>query len=109
MSYAALLHQRGEIYRPSSDAPTGPEPSAAWGDTATYSDVPCRVQAMMIKEQDKETGAIISDHKGFFLYGVDLLEKDRLVVGGVTYDVQGVDANRAAAGHHVEASLKAVY
>lgn len=108
MSYAALLTQRGSIYRPTFDAPTGPEPAATWSDTPDYTGVPCRIQANQTKEQDKETGAVISDHTGFFLRGVDLLEKDRLVVNSVTYDVQGVDSDVAGASHHVQATLKVV-
>lgn len=103
-----LLDKIGDIYRPTYDAPIGPEANPTWSDTPDYSDVPCRIEAKDVKETDKETGAVISTHDAFFLFGVDLLEQDRLVVDGVTYDVQGVDADAGGAGHHVEATLKVV-
>lgn len=108
MSYAGLLRQRADIYRPTIDAPTGPEPVPSWSDTPTYSGAKCLLQTLQVKEQDKETGAVVSTHTAFFEYGTDVLEKDRVVVDGVTYDVQGVDANVAGAGHHVQATLKTV-
>lgn len=108
MSYAGLLTQRGDVYRPTYDTPAGPEAKATWSATPTTSSVPCLLQALAVKEQDKETGAVIATHRGYFAYGVDLLEKDRLIVDSVTYDVEGVDVDVAGAGHHAEALLKRV-
>lgn len=108
MSYRGLLKQRADIYRPTLDAPTGPEPGAVWSDTPDYTGVRCRIQSLQTKEQDKETGAVVSTHNSFWEYGVDLLEQDRVVVDGVTYDVQGVDADVSGEGHHAEAALKVV-
>lgn len=63
---------------------------------------------MQTSERDKETGAVGATHQSFWLFDVDLTEKDRVIVGGVTYDVQGVNHDVTGAGHHVEAMLKSV-
>lgn len=108
MSYRGLLKQRADIYRPTLDASTGPEARNTWADTPTYTGIRCRIQALQTKEQDKETGAVVSTHNSFWEHGVDLLESDRVVVDSVRYDVQGVDSDVAGEGHHVEAALKVV-
>lgn len=105
--FEGLLNKRGDIYRPTLDAATGPEAKPAWGD-ALYSDVSCRISNKQAKELDKETGAVVWITTGFFPFGTDIVEYDRLVVDDVRYDVQGVNSDAGGAGHHVEVVLKAV-
>jgi len=76
-----------------------------WADTAG---VRCRVQQLGGKEMASGIFPQVATHRAYFRMGTDITHKDRVVYGGVTFEVALVDADTAGAGHHVEVMMKGV-
>lgn len=107
MSFEALLDKTMTIRREGSvSANAFGGRSGTWADAYTL--VPCRLQqtdAEEITNVDEGSRSLVADKQLWFGYGVDLRAGDRVVVGGITYEVNTVDTDVAGAGHHGSATL----
>ena len=77
---------------------------------ATLATVPGLVQQKSADElvQANQAGPVASEHKVYLYLGVDIAEADRIVQGGRTFEVTGVDPDVGGAQHHVVAELQLV-
>ena len=105
MSFSGLLDNTCETLRAT---PT----RGALGTSKAYAShltgVPCRLQQSNGDELATETDnlqSLVAQHKLWFPYGTDIVARDRVTVGSVTYEVIDVDANVAGAQHHGAARL----
>lgn len=70
--------------------------------------VACRLQQLGARELTEKSQAVVGTHKVWFGPGLDVKAQDEIVIGGVTYEVTGVNLDVAGAGHHGEAYLLVV-
>ena len=89
------------------------QPTGSWANLATG--VLCRLQEFLgVSDVEAEAvtpggTAVIASHKLFVLSSQDITEKDRVVVGSNTYDVQFCAASPGGVSdHHKEVWLKVV-
>ena len=52
--------------------------------------------------------SVVSSHKVWLPYGADIMNRDRVVVAGSTYEVAWVEDNVGGQAHHAMALLKLV-
>jgi SPP1 family predicted phage head-tail adaptor len=76
-----------------------------WADHATAA---CRIEQVTGRERVQQGDTAIYTHRCWLPYGTDVTEDDRIVVGATTYELESVDADVAAAKHHVMARLREV-
>lgn len=100
-----LLVNRAEIRR-RSYSNTGPEPGESVAVVAT--DVPCRVNWLTGKELGVEVDPSVARVVIFLVAGVDVGNSDLVVVGSDSYEVESVNGDAAARGHHMEVWAKVV-
>ena len=112
MSYLTLLINTCTVQRNTpgvADAYNNPTPS--WADHLT--DIACRLSSSMARGGlgwELRVGAevVIADYK-LFLGDVDITEQDRVVLGGITYEVLMVtDRQDGTGSHHKEAYMRTV-
>ena len=104
MGIVGLLNQTCDIYRPSVsyDSMGGPTENL----TLVDSNIRCRIQQRsntllsLIRGRDD-----VGEYIGFFEYGTDILQGDKVLFNGTYLRVVSVDDDVAAAEHHVEVYL----
>lgn len=82
-------------------------PTQTWATAAT---IPGLVQQRSAQElsQLSQGGPVASVHKAYLPYGADVREADRIVQGGRTFEVTGIDHDVGGAQHHALADLNLV-
>ena len=103
MSFNSLLCDTATIERRSVKQGELGEAKRKW--TTLYSNVPCRVVELSANEsviQSRE--GVATTHRIFSTDGyTSVTERDRVVTGGVTYDIISVDRPKGFGSiHHVE-------
>lgn len=106
MSFTTMLNQTASILRFTEDASIGPDADrGGWTESSTSA---CRIEALGGRELNNQTSAVVATHRVYLPFGTDITEQDRVTIGSVTYDIEFVDVDTAAAGHHCEVLVKAV-
>ena len=86
------------------------QPTGAWANSSTG--IVCRIRELAGVSTanneiiDSSGTAIVASHEVWLLPGVSITEKDRVVHGGITYDVQFVVSRPGGTVHHIKAYLK---
>lgn len=77
---------------------------------ATTSTITCRIEQVQRSETDDETREALVGTFRLFTNALTVAGRDRVVAGGVTYEVAGPPAVVAdgATSHHLEATLRVV-
>ena len=106
MGFKQLLNKTCVIRRfTSSSNDAHGNPVKVWSDLAT--DIACRLQPRRGREALQPTQVVVGTHVLYLEAGVDITERDRVVVGATTYEVLFVEG-AAGQGHHLEADLELV-
>ena len=105
MSYATLLFQTCTIQRFTGGAVDAyGNPTLVWADHLI--DEPCRLAASPGREIKVGAELVIADYK-LFVESIDITEQDRIVLGGLTYEVLLVqDYADSSASHHRQVWLR---
>ncbi|MFN3652616.1 MAG: hypothetical protein ACK47B_23815 [Armatimonadota bacterium] len=103
--FESLLIHTATIRRPTDTLQAAKRPTTAYVEVAAG--VKCRVKPVKADSKQAIGGYVTdSDHKAYFLAGVDVREKDLVIVGDAEYDVRGVERPVDEDGeHHVTAHL----
>ena len=81
-------------------------PTKAWADHLV--DKPCRLSHSIGREIQRESEVVVVDEV-LFINDMDILERDRIIVDGVTYHILFVAAIQDSVGvHHLEIDLERV-
>ena len=109
--YSALLNSSADIQRfTSTGVDAHGQPTGAWANSSTG--IKCRIRELAGVSNanneiiDSSGTAVVASHEVWLLPGVSITEKDRVVHGGITYDVQFVVSRPGGTVHHVKAYLK---
>jgi len=107
MSYTSLLINTSTVQR---DTPGVQDaygtPAESWANHLT--DIACRIQDGGGREVMVGAEVVIAEYK-IFLLDVDITERDRIISGGVTYQVLMVtDKQDSLTSHHKECYLRTV-
>ena len=107
MSYTSLLIDTCTIQRSTDGAQDGyGQPAQTWTDWATAQ--ACRLMATQAREITLGAEVVIADYK-LFLEDLAITEQDRVIIGGITYEVLQVATRQDGdADHHVEAYMRTV-
>lgn len=107
MSYTSLLINTCTVQRNTAGAQDAyGTPADAWADH--LADIACRLMAGTGKEITVGAEVVIAKYK-LFLGDVDITEQDRVVIGGVTYEVLLVtDKQDESGSHHKECFMRVV-
>ena len=106
MGFKQLLNVTCVIRRfTSSSKDAHGNPIKVWSDLAT--DVPCRLQPRRGREAVQPTQVVVGTHVLYLEAGVDITERDRVMVAASTYEVLFV-GDAAGQGHHLELELELV-
>ena len=81
------------------------QPGETWATVATTK---CLVQHISAKEMMSFGESVVSSHKVWLPYGTSVMNRDRVVVSGDTYEVIWVEDNVGGQAHHAMAMLKLV-
>lgn len=105
MSYSSLLIHTCTIQRYTEGAADGyGNPTLAWADHLV--DEPCRLVAAPGKELKVGAEIVIADYK-LFVESIDITEQDRVVIGGLTYEILLVqDYADNSASHHKQVWMR---
>ena len=107
MSYTDLLIDTCTVRRYTEGAVDDyGKPTLTWDDH--LADEPCRLSASSGREITIGAEVVIADYK-LFLGDVDITERDRVILGGITYQVLLVtNRQNGTADHHKECYLQVV-
>ncbi len=107
MTFASLLINTCTVERFTEGAADGyGNPALTWADHLT--DAACRASTPKNREVQVGAEVVLADLQ-LFLGDVDITEQDRVVLGGLTYEVlSAVDRQDGTADHHMECMLRAV-
>lgn len=107
MSFATLLINTCTILRNTPGVQNGyGQPTASWGNHLV--DEACRIMGTSGREIKVGAEVVVADYK-LFLNDVDVTEQDRIVLGGVTYEMLLVQRiQNGTGGHHKESYLRTV-
>ena len=106
MGFAQLLNKTCVIRRfTSSSKDAHGNLVKVWSDLAI--DVACRLQPRRGREAVQPTQVVVGSHVLFLEAGVDITERDRVVLAADTYEVLFV-GDAAGQGHHLEVDLELV-
>jgi head-tail adaptor len=101
----AVLNKTCEVQRPSvTQGAIGV--SRVWSSHLTG--VACALQQKSARELGQVSdgvSSLVAEHRLWFPLGTDIVKTDRVIVGGVTYEVVGVNSDVAGVGHHGSADL----
>ena len=108
MSLASLLNTTCTIQRNTQGAQDAHgHPAASWADT--FTSVPCRLSGARGREINVDQMVVVADYVLYVGPATDITERDRVVLGGVTYDVKFVaTVNNRIGAHHKEAALQVI-
>ena len=104
MSYTSLLVNTCTIRRYTEGAQDAyGTPVKTWGDHLTNE--PCRLMISGGREIKVGAEVVLSNHR-LYLQDIDITERDRVVIGTVTYEILLIsDRQDAISDHHIEADL----
>ena len=106
MGFKQMLNATCTIRRFTSTAKDAHgNPVKIWADLAI--DVVCRLQPRRGREAVQPTQVVVGTHVLFLEAGVDITEKDQVVLAADTYEVLFV-VDAAGQGHHLEVDLELV-
>ncbi len=107
MSFTSLLIETCTVQRYTEGAADNyGVPAKTWADHLT--DQACRINATTGREVLVGAKVVVADYK-MFIADIDITEQDRVVSGGVTYEVLLVsDRQNSTVDHHKECLMKAV-
>jgi head-tail adaptor len=105
MSFDSLLSQSCNIQRYNLRQNDVGGAKRVWSNV--FTGVPCRVEQLSSIEQTiMSREGVQGTHRGFVQSTTTATVKDRLVTGGETYEIEGVDESRGATEvHHYELTL----
>lgn len=105
MSYTSLLIQTCTIQRFTEGvADSYGAPTLTWADH--LADQACRLETAKGKELKVGAEIVVADYK-LFLLSVDVTEQDRVVLGGLTYEILLVeDYLNGTTSHHKQVWLR---
>lgn len=105
MSYATLLIDTMTVQRYTEGArDASGAPILTWADHLT--DEPCRLTTSTGREIKVGAELVIADYK-LFVEDIDITEQDRVVIGGLTYEILLVQGYKDdASGHHRQCWLR---
>ena len=100
MSFASLLIDTCTVQRYAEGAAdTYGNPTLAW-DLTYLENEPCRLTTSSGREMKVGAEIVIADYK-LFIDTVDITEQDRMVLGGITYEILLVqDYADSSSNHH---------
>ena len=105
MSYTDLLINTCTTQRFTEGANDGyGNPALTWADN--LSDIACRLTTAKGRELKVGAELVIADYK-LFVGDVDIIEQDRVIIGGLTYEVLLVeDYKDSSSSHHKQCWLR---
>ena len=107
MSYDSLLTNVCTVQRFTAGALNGyGTPAKTWSNHLV--NTPCRWSTSANREVKVSAEVVIADLE-LFLGNVDVTEQDRVIIGGVTYEILSVLRRQDSfSGHHIECLLRTV-
>ena len=111
MSYTALLKQTCTIKRKTITIGNRGQTNASWNTIASA--VKCAIQITTSQQEEYRLDSAgeysETSYMGFFLYGTDVLEGDKIIDNyGRTFHVGRVGEDTVGYKHHIEADLEIV-
>ena len=108
MSYDSLLINECDIYRFAAGAQDAyGNPVKTWN--LLHDDEPCRWSTPKNREVKVGAEVVLADLQLFLGKDTNITEQDRVILGGVTYEVLSAsDRQNGTTNHHVEALLRTV-
>ncbi len=105
MSYTSLLIDTMTVQRYTEGArDASGAPALTWADHLT--DEPCRLTTSTGREIKVDAEIVVADYK-LFVEDIDITEQDRVVIGGLTYEILLVqDYADDASSHHKQCWMR---
>jgi head-tail adaptor len=104
----ALIHEL-TIQRATQAGPMDDynHPTSTW---AYLTEVPGLIQPKTVEErqQQNEAGSVVSDYNVYLFYEADIREADRIIYGGETFQVQGIEERDYGKLRHKKANATKV-
>ncbi len=106
MSFASLLIDTCTVQRYTEGGPDDyGNPIETW-DLTYIENEPCRLVASTGREIKVGAEIVVADYK-LFLESVDIIEQDRVIIGGLTYEILLVqDYSDDSVSHHKQCWLR---
>lgn len=106
MALIDLLVDTCDIYKYTSSPDGYGQPEKNW--SVDSSNNPCRLSKPKITEVQRDLQIVLVDEALFLKDTVDVTERDRVVVSGITYEVLSVSTYRGNEGDHKQLLLRTV-